>query len=82
LWRKIEPDEEKLRLRGLSGLKNSTTVFLHDGAKAVRAMRRMVEAQTPDMMKKLKEHPWGTELSAGVHLGWIGGALNRGRNRN
>ena len=77
-WRKSEPDD-KLPLWGLDGLKNHTTVYIHEGAKAARAMREMVEAATPEMKKKLAEHPWGQELSNACHVGWIGGALNPSR---
>ena len=39
-------------------------------------MREMCEGKTPEAREKLKAHPWGEELSAGIHLGWIGGALS------
>lgn len=74
-WRRMEP-EGKLPLWGLEQLKDNTTVFIHEGAKAARAVRRMVEAQTDDQLKKLKVHPWGDELKGAAHLGWIGGALS------
>jgi hypothetical protein len=74
-WRKIEP-EEGLPLWGIDQLKDHVTVFLHEGAKAARAMRRMVEAQTPDAKKALAAHPWGASLQHGAHIGWIGGALS------
>ena len=74
-WRGMEP-EGKLPLWGMEFIKGSTTVFIHEGAKAARAMNRMVRADTPQMKKKLKEHPWGEEMATGCHVGWIGGALS------
>lgn len=75
LWRKMEP-EGPLPLWGMEQLKNNATVFIHEGAKAARAMREMVEAATPEMKAMLADHPWGDELSHAAHLGWIGGALS------
>ena len=75
LWRKMEPDG-KLPLWGLEQLKNHTTVFIHEGAKAASAVKHMVAAQTPAMRAKLAAHPWGEELANAAHLGWIGGALS------
>jgi hypothetical protein len=72
-WRKMEP-EGLLPLWGIDQLKANTTVFIHEGAKAARAMREMVEAKTQDAKNRLKDHPWGEELSVAAHVGWIGGA--------
>jgi len=77
-WRAMEP-EGKLPLWGLDQLKNHTTVFIHEGAKAASYIRWMVEAQTPEAKKALADHPWGNELSNAAHLGWIGGALSPAR---
>jgi len=77
-WRKME-SEGPLPLWGIDQLKNNTTVFIHEGAKAARAMREMVEGKSPEMKKKLAAHPWGEELSAAAHIGWIGGALSPSR---
>lgn len=76
-WRRAEP-EGQLPLWGLEQLSESkyTTVFIHEGAKAARAMREMVEGKTAELRKKLQDHPWGEELSHAAHVGWIGGALN------
>jgi hypothetical protein len=75
-WRPMEP-EGKLPLWGEDQLNGDvTTVFIHEGAKAARAMRQMSEAATPDMREKRAAHPWGEELSAAAHVGWIGGALS------
>jgi len=75
IWRRMEP-EGPLPLWGMEQLKMHTTVFIHEGAKAARAMREMVEAKTPEMKALLSSHPWGEELSHAAHLGWIGGALS------
>lgn len=77
-WRKMEPDG-KLPLWGIDQLKHYNTVFIHEGAKAARAIRRMVEAKTPEEATKLKAHPWGDELQHSAHVGWIGGALSPAR---
>ncbi len=74
-WRLAEP-EGKLPLWGLDGLGDNTTVILSEGAKAARRMREMVEARTPEMAAKLRDHPWGREMQGAAHLGWIGGALS------
>ena len=71
-WRKLEPDA--LPLWGLDQLKRHAIVILHEGAKAARAMREMVEAATFDQQDKFGAHPWRKELSHAAHLGWIGGA--------
>ena len=68
-WRRMEPDG-LLPLYGLDRLKNATTVFLHEGPKAARAVQEMVDAGG----NALKEHPWGEALKGAAHLGWPGGA--------
>jgi hypothetical protein len=67
VWRAAEPDEF-LPIYGLDTIGNNTTVFIHEGAKAARAVQRMIERNEP--------HPWLEELKQGAHLGWSGGALN------
>lgn len=74
-WRPAEP-EGPLPLWGLDQLGDYTTVFIHEGAKAARAMRDMVAAETVEMKEKLRDHPWGEEMKGAAHLGWIGGALS------
>ena len=74
-WRQMEP-EGPLPLWGAEQLNDHTTVFIHEGAKAAREMREMVEAKTPEMKNNLAEHPWGDELRSAAHIGWIGGALS------
>ena len=70
-WRNLEPDQ--LPLFGLDRLKDAVKVFLHEGAKAADAMQKMVDAKTPEDRTRLAEHPWGSDLMYGVHLGWPGG---------
>lgn len=77
-WRIMEP-EGKLPLWGVDQLDNFTTVFIHEGAKAARKMRKMVAAETVQAKKELAAHPWGVELGAAAHVGWIGGALSPAR---
>jgi Family of unknown function (DUF5906) len=74
-WRSVEPDG-LLPLWGLDQLALHSVAFLHEGAKAARSMRRMIEAKTPTEKARLAQHPWGIELSYAAHLGWIGGALS------
>lgn len=74
-WRRMEPDGP-LPLWGLDGLPGHATAFLHEGAKAARAVRRMVEAATPGAKAALAAHPWGEDLKNAAHVGWIGGALS------
>lgn len=73
-WRMAEP--EALPLWGIDQLKHFPTVFIHEGAKAARAMRCMVEAATPEAKERLSTHPWGETLRHAAHVGWIGGALS------
>ena len=70
-WRQIEPDQ--MPLYNLHKLKDNAIVFLHEGAKAARAMQTLVEGKTQAARNKLSNHPWKEELSTGVHLGWAGG---------
>jgi len=74
-WRNCEPDGP-LPLWGLDGLKDNSTVFIHEGAKAARYVRWMVEGATPGARDALAKHPWGRELSHAAHVGWIGGAMS------
>lgn len=74
-WRRMEPDG-LLPLYNLNKIKDNTTVFIHEGAKAARNVQEMIEAETTEMKEKLKNHPWSEELQGTVHLGWIGGALS------
>lgn len=72
-WRAMEPDG-KLPLWGIDQLNKFEVVFIHEGAKAARAMAELYNDE-----EKRKAHPWGDELGAVAHLGWIGGALSPAR---
>jgi len=74
-WRNCEPDGP-LPLWGADALKEHTTAFIHEGAKAARNVRWMVEGKTAEARKALAEHPWGQELAHAAHVGWIGGAMS------
>lgn len=80
VWRQMEP-EGLLPLWGLDQLVEGkhTIAFIHEGAKAARAVREMVEQKTPEAIERFVSHPWGADLVNAAHLGWIGGALNPGR---
>lgn len=73
-WRIAEP-EGLLPLYGLDSLPGQATAFLHEGAKAARAMRKLTE-DSREGRELRAAHPWGAELDGAVHLGWIGGAPN------
>lgn len=73
-WRCAEP--ETLPLYGLDQLKDNAVIILHEGPKAARAMRDMVEQKTPEMREKFNNHPWRLQLSNAAHIGWAGGAMS------
>lgn len=77
-WRAAEP-EGLLPLWGMDQLKDYSTVFIHEGAKAARAVSKMVNGETRADRDALAAHPWGEELSGAAHVGWIGGALSPAR---
>lgn len=74
-WRISEP-EGNLPLWGADQLSQHSTVFIHEGAKAARAMARMVSGKTKQDKEALAAHPWCDEMKAAAHIGWIGGALS------
>ncbi len=82
-WRIAEPDQLPLYNKHL--LKGVSTVFLHEGAKAARAVQRLIEddgeyvAGEAARVGGWSDHPWGetlrgSRLGAVAHLGWTGGA--------
>ena len=73
-WRKAEP-EGALPLYGLETIGDHSTAFVHEGEKAARFVRRLINPNTDEEKAALAAHPWGAELSAAAHLGWQGGAL-------
>lgn len=72
-WQCMEPDGP-LPIWGLEQLKDNSVVWLHEGAKAARAVRQML-----DDPAALAAHPWGDAFKHVAHLGWIGGAPNADR---
>lgn len=77
-WRVAEPDGP-LPLYNAEKITDSTTCFIHEGAKAARKMQWMIEGGSVEAKKCLADHPWGREMEGAVHLGWIGGALSPSR---
>lgn len=77
-WRKVEPDGP-LPLFGADKLKDHSTVFIHEGASAARAMQELVEGATREDRERLEAHPWGAQLEGAAHIGFIGGAHSVGR---
>jgi len=71
-WRRAEP-EGPLPLWGLENIGDHTVAFVHEGAKAARRMQQLFYGADKEAAR---EHPWYDELSVGVHIGWIGGALS------
>lgn len=79
-WRVTEPDV--LPIFGVEQLVDTgkRVAFLHEGAKAARAARKISEAHDRPERDRCEEdkllaaHPWAFDLAGGVHLGWIGGA--------
>lgn len=74
-WRCTEP-EGLLPLYGLDKIKDNTTIFIHEGAKAAKAVQWMVDGETRQAKDALKSHPWGQQLTGAAHVGWVGGALS------
>lgn len=75
LWRNCEPDGF-LPLYNADRLKNASIVFIHEGGKAAKRVQDMVDAATVEEKERLRDHPWGRELTGAVHVGWIGGAMS------
>ena len=69
-WRAVEPPGA-LPLFGLESIGDHTTVFIHEGAKAAKAMQKLCAEGG--------EHPWLDEMRGGAHIGWSGGAFNPNR---
>jgi hypothetical protein len=77
-WRPAEPDGP-LPIYNAHRIKESTTVFIHEGGKAARHCQWMVDGATVDAREALNNHPWGRELVGAVHVGWVGGAMSPSR---
>ena len=74
-WRTAEPSQDipVFVPGGLDELKSARTIFVHEGAKAAQAAHDIANDET-------SEHPWKEELSAGIHIGWTGGANSAHKN--
>lgn len=72
-WRCAEP-EGPLPLYNAHRLREASTVFIHEGAKAARYAQWMVDGKSEEAKAALEAHPWGAKLANAVHVGWIGGA--------
>jgi Family of unknown function (DUF5906) len=75
-WRRCEP-EGPLPIWGMEQVGHHSIGLLHEGAKSAAFVAELVRngGRMPDGTM----HPWAEELAIGVHLGWIGGALNPAR---
>lgn len=71
-WRRMEPDV--MPFYGLKGANEHSTLFIHEGSKAARRVRDMLNGDVP-----VNRFPWLEEMRWGAHIGWIGGvhALHR-----
>lgn len=76
-WRVAEPD--RLPLFNAHKLAATSTLFIHEGAKAAAFCQWMVDGKSPEARQALADHPWGHELSNAAHVGWVGGAKAPGR---
>lgn len=77
-WRCAEPDGP-LPLFNAHKLKNAALIYVHEGARTADVMQKMAEAMTRQDRAALGAHPWNKQMAAGVHVGWIGGAMNAHR---
>jgi Family of unknown function (DUF5906) len=64
-WRKLEP--EILPFFGMVGHRNNSILYIHEGAKAARAVARSIEHEDNQKL------PWVDDLHFAHHIGWIGG---------
>lgn len=71
-WRKMEPDV--LPFYGTPGYEKKSTLFIHEGAKAARRIKRFQSGH-----EDWGNHPWRDKLEHGHHIGFLGGvfAVNR-----
>jgi hypothetical protein len=75
VWRPWEPDTEHLPLYGLETLKDNSVAIIHEGAKAARAMQRMIAQKTAKDKRLFENHPWAQELSFAAHVAFTAGAF-------
>lgn len=65
-WRLMEPDT--MPFWGLPGASEHATLYLHEGAKAAKRIKRMIDGEL-----EVGRFPWLEEMRWGAHIGWIGG---------
>jgi hypothetical protein len=65
-WRLMEPDV--MPFYGLPGAKDHTTLVLHEGSKAAKRVKRMLNGEL-----EVGRFPWLEEVRWAAHIGWIGG---------
>jgi len=71
-WRTVEPDV--MPFYDLPGMQQASTLVLHEGAKATRHVRKVIEAEG-----RGHRLPWLADLCHAHHVGWIGGVNAVGR---
>lgn len=74
-WRTLEPDLPLLPLYGLETCKGKTTAFLSEGAKAARAVARLIDPKTKEEEAIAADFPWREQFGYAASVGFIGGAL-------
>lgn len=77
-WRQLEP-MGPLPLWGIDEVRGHDVVFVHEGAKAARHMKRIFSEKGHKWQALKKAFPWADEMEGAAHVGWIGGALNPDR---
>lgn len=79
-WRIAEPDP--LPLYGLDQIEGASTIYIHEGPKAARAVRRMLDDDGLACPNGgWREHPMGRELRTegkAAHVAYMGGANRAG----
>lgn len=65
-WRKLEPPV--LPFFGIPGHESKSTLYIHEGAKAAKRVKRFIEGSLPS-----DRFPWFEQVRYGHHIGWIGG---------
>lgn len=79
-WRVAEPPEG-LPLFGLDTIGDASTIYVHEGPKAAKAVQALIADDGSET--GWRAHPWGAELrgsmpGAVAHVGWMGGANRPG----
>jgi hypothetical protein len=72
-WRNMEPDTLPFYGNVAEAAKAHSTLFLHEGAKAARRVKALIEGE------EVARFPWLEMLRHGAHVGWNGGVHAVGR---